>query len=143
MLKCDKSQRRAYKDLPFATFCGFATDNRVRPTLLRAGYLSIPNETNRVWIRRYFELRQPYMHVHSVPDGEEIMAINLSQCRIDHQPQVAKLLERPNIFAVYAPLNTYLFATRGEREMIEWVLTIDQSHFFSSSRSSRSNTPEA
>jgi kinesin family protein 1 len=71
------------------------------------------------------------MHVHSVPDGEEIMAINLSQCRIDHQPQVAKLLRRPNVFAVYAPSNTYLFAARSERELIEWVLTIDQQHFCS------------
>ncbi|KAF8540911.1 kinesin family protein [Trichophaea hybrida] len=108
-------------------------------SLLKSGYLLTPNESNKVWTKRYFELRRPYMHVHSVPDGEEIMAINLSQCRIDHQPQVAKLLRRPHIFAVYAPLNTYLFATRNEREMIEWVLTIDQSHFFSSSRS---NTPE-
>ncbi|KAA8909014.1 hypothetical protein FN846DRAFT_776790 [Sphaerosporella brunnea] len=108
-------------------------------SLLKSGYLLTPDETNKVWTKRYFELRRPYMHVHSVPDGEEIMAINLSQCRIDHQPQVAKLLRRPHIFAIYAPLNTYLFAARGEREMIEWIMKVDQFHFFSSSRS---NTPE-
>lgn len=89
----------------------------------------MPDETNKVWIKRYFELRRPYMHVYSVPDGEQVMAINLSQCRIDHQPQVAKLLRRPYVFAVYAPLNTYLFAARSEREMIEWILKVDQFYF--------------
>jgi kinesin family protein 1 len=79
------------------------------------------------------------MHVQSVPDGEEIMAINLSQCRIDHQPHVAKLLRRANIFAIYAPFNTYLFAARSERERVEWIMTVDQFHFLTSSRS---NTPE-
>ncbi|KAI5796634.1 putative kinesin [Geopyxis carbonaria] len=108
-------------------------------SILKKGYLETPDENNTNWTRRYFELRRPYMHVHSVPDGEEIMAINLSQCRIDHDPQVAKLLRRSNIFAVYAPLNTYLFAARSDREMIEWIMKIDQFHFFSSSRSS---TPE-
>ncbi|KAI5819190.1 hypothetical protein BZA77DRAFT_332268 [Pyronema omphalodes] len=98
-------------------------------TLLKSGYLLTPDPSNKHWTKRYFELRRPYIHVHSVPDGEEIMAINLSQCRIDHQPQVAKLLRRPNVFAVYAPSNTYLFAARSERELIEWVLTIDQQHF--------------
>ncbi|KAI5794072.1 hypothetical protein FPQ18DRAFT_366872 [Pyronema domesticum] len=100
-------------------------------SLLKSGYLLTPDSSNKIWIKRYFELRRPYMHVHSVPDGEEIMAINLSQCRIDHQPQVAKLLRRPHVFAVYAPSNTYLFAARLERELIEWVLTIDQQHFCS------------
>ncbi|KAI5857643.1 hypothetical protein BZA05DRAFT_331284 [Tricharina praecox] len=108
-------------------------------SLLKYGYLMTPDETNKVWTKRYFELRRPYMHVHSFPDGEEIMAINLSHCRIDHQPQVARLMRRPHIFAIYAPLNTYLFAARSEREMIEWIMKVDQFHFFSSSRS---NTPE-
>ncbi|KAL7275130.1 hypothetical protein RUND412_001949 [Rhizina undulata] len=108
-------------------------------SIYKSGYLMTPDETNKFWVKRYFELRRPYMHVHTVPDGEEIMAINLSHCRIDHQPQVAKLLRRANVFAVYAPLNTYLFAARSEREMIEWIMKVDQFHFFSSSRS---NTPE-
>ena len=82
------------------------------------------------------------MHVHSVPDGEEIMAINLSQCRIDHQPQVAKLLRRPNVFAVYAPLNTYLFAARSEKEMVEWVVCVDRGFFFEEDGRSSRASPE-
>ncbi|KAI5850349.1 hypothetical protein DFP73DRAFT_571768 [Morchella snyderi] len=108
-------------------------------TMLKSGYLWTLDETNKAWAKRYFELRRPYMHMFRVPDGQEIMAVNLSHCRIDHQPQVAKLLRRPHVFAVYAPLNTYLFAAKDESEMIEWIMKIDQSHFLGSSRS---NTPE-
>ncbi|KAH8149583.1 uncharacterized protein LAJ45_06212 [Morchella importuna] len=107
--------------------------------MLKSGYLWTLDETNKAWTKRYFELRRPYMHMFRVPDGQEIMAVNLSHCRIDHQPQVAKLLRRPHVFAVYAPLNTYLFAAKDERDMIEWIMKIDQSHFLGSSRS---NTPE-
>ncbi|KAF8467730.1 hypothetical protein BDZ91DRAFT_722979 [Kalaharituber pfeilii] len=109
-------------------------------TILKAGYMLMPDESNKYWIKRYFELRRPYMHVYSVPEGEQVMAINLSQCRIDHQPQVAKLLRRANVFAVYAPLNTYLFAARNEREMIEWIMKIDQFYFGAPSRSETPDT---
>lgn len=57
------------------------------------------------------------------------MAINLTNCRIDHEPQVAKLLKRDVLFAVYAPHNTYVFAPKTERERIEWILAIDKTHF--------------
>jgi kinesin family protein 1 len=99
------------------------------PMVLKAGYLLMPNEANTKWVRRYLELRRPYLHVRGVPDGDEVGAVNLSNSRIDHQPQIAKLLLRENVFAVYAPQNTYLFAARSERERIEWILKIDQSYF--------------
>ncbi|CUS12525.1 unnamed protein product [Tuber aestivum] len=110
-------------------------------SVLKSGYLFMPDESNKVWIKRYFELRRPYLHVQSITDGEEITAINLTHCHIDHNPHVRKLLRKQNnnIFAVYTPLNTYLFGAKSEREMIEWILKIDQSHFDTST--SRSNTP--
>ena len=100
----------------------------------------MPDELRQGWVKRYFEFRRPYMHVYSWPDGEQIMAINLSQCRIDHQPQVAKLLTRPHVFAVYGPLNTYLFAARNERDMEEWIMKVDQFYFGTSAE--RSETPD-
>lgn len=57
------------------------------------------------------------------------MAININSCRIDHQPHVAKLLRRANIWAVYGRVNTYLFAARNQTEMVEWIMKIDQSYF--------------
>ncbi|KAI9836963.1 MAG: kinesin-like protein Klp8 [Thelocarpon superellum] len=111
------------------------------PTLLKGGHLLTPSDTGRHWIRRYVELRRPYLHIHSVPPdgGDELTAINLSTSRIDHQPDIAKLLApirtRPNVFAVYAAHNAFLFAARSEREKIEWILALDQSYFSSGSNS--------
>ncbi|RPB02397.1 kinesin-domain-containing protein [Choiromyces venosus 120613-1] len=109
-------------------------------SVLKSGYLFMPDESNKAWIKRYFELRRPYLHVHSISDGEEMTAINLTHCRIERSPNVRKLLRKQNnMFAVYTPLNAYLFGAKSERDMIEWILKIDQSHF--DLNTSRSNTP--
>jgi len=57
------------------------------------------------------------------------MAINLTSCRIDHQPQVAKLLQRDVLFAIYAPHNTYILAPKNEKEKNDWILAFDRTHF--------------
>ncbi|KAF2132894.1 kinesin family protein-like protein [Dothidotthia symphoricarpi CBS 119687] len=61
------------------------------PNLLKSSYLLMPDPTNSRWIRRFVELRKPYLHVYST-DGDEINAINLTNARIDHSPQIARLL---------------------------------------------------
>jgi kinesin family protein 1 len=114
------------------------------PNLMKASYLLTPDPTNTRWIRRYVELRKPYLHVYSA-DGDEINAINVSTARIDHSPQIAKLLgggqqnngqgnagvHKDVVFAVFARSNTYIFRARSEREKIEWILRLDQSYFSS------------
>ncbi|KAI9720766.1 MAG: kinesin-like protein Klp8 [Chrysothrix sp. TS-e1954] len=102
--------------------------------LLKSGYLLTPDPSQSKWVRRYLELRRPYLHIHSVPDGDELNAINLQDSRVDHQPQVAKLLHRNsatnsqlNVFAIYARQNAFLFATRSDREKLEWVMRLDES----------------
>lgn len=115
------------------------------PNLMKSSYLLTPDPTNTRWIRRFVELRKPYMHVYSV-DGDEINAINISTARVDHSPQIARLLNGSNgnisnndtIFAVFARSNTYIFRARSEREKIEWILRLDQS-YFSSEGSEESN----
>ncbi|KAF2662733.1 kinesin family protein [Lophiostoma macrostomum CBS 122681] len=113
------------------------------PSLMKGGYLLTPDPSNSKWIRRYVELRKPYLHIHSVPEGDELNAINLSNSRVDHSPQIARLLTNgaaqvgsgrlaDTVFAVFARSNTYLFRARSEREKIEWILRIDQSYFNSS-----------
>ena len=113
------------------------------PSLLKGGYLLTPSADSTRWVRRYVELRRPYLHIYSVPEGDELNAINLRNARIDHQPQLVKLLQRPNanIFAVYATRNTFLFASRSERDKVEWILKIDQS-YFGSPGGSGGRTPE-
>ncbi|KAI9722690.1 MAG: hypothetical protein M1812_001621 [Candelaria pacifica] len=105
------------------------------PSVLRSGYLLAPDESNTRWVKRYVELRRPYLHLYAVPETDEVNAINLQNSRIDHEPQVARLLQRPNVFAVYAVQNTYLFAARNERDKVEWILKIDQSYISSGSNS--------
>jgi kinesin family protein 1 len=113
------------------------------PTILKGGYLLVPSLDSTRWIRRFVELRQPYLHLHSVPDGEEVGIVNLRNSRIDHQPQIAKLLRQDNkgrerketVFAIYGTDNTWLFAARNEQEKVEWIFKIDQAYFGNGSRS--------
>jgi kinesin family protein 1 len=133
-------------------------------TSLKSGFLLMPSETldpshsaGMQWKRRFVDLRPPYLHIHSVPDGEGINAINLSHARIDHDPDFKRLLgsgvsissgdsggeqrgghRRANsaelhglahVFAVYGEQNTFLFAARSESQKLEWILKIDQSYF--------------
>lgn len=120
------------------------------PNLMKASYLLTPDTTNTRWVRRYVELRKPYLHIYST-DGDEINAINISTARVDHSPQIARLLggghgqqsngmsgyaaatpgQKDTVFAVFARSNTYIFRARSEREKIEWILRLDQSYFSS------------
>ncbi|TVY91477.1 Kinesin-like protein [Lachnellula willkommii] len=112
------------------------------PEILKGGYLLTPSADSSRWVRRFIELRKPYLHIHSVPDGEEVCIVALRNSRVDHQPQIAKLLKRADagrgragerdeekVFAVYGTDNTWLFKARSEREKVEWIFKIDQSYF--------------
>jgi len=113
------------------------------PTISKGGYLLIPSLDSTKWIRRFVELRRPYLHIHSVPDGEEVSIVSLHNSRIDHQPQIAKLLRKDGkgrerketVFAIYGTDNTWLFAARSEQEKTEWIFEIDQAYFGSGSGS--------
>ncbi|KAJ6134648.1 hypothetical protein N7523_000970 [Penicillium sp. IBT 18751x] len=125
------------------------------PSVLKTGYVLTPDDTNSIWVRRFVELRRPYLHIYN-PEGDEINAINLRNARVDHAPDFARLLDgsgagndrsisargRPNIFAVYGTQNTYLFATRTEAQKVEWILKIDESYFSSASASAAASGDE-
>jgi PH domain. len=125
------------------------------PSALKTGYVLTPDDTNSIWVRRFVELRRPYLHIYN-PEGDEINAINLRNSRVDHAPDFARLLDgsgagndrsisargRPNIFAVYGTQNTYLFATRTEAQKVEWILKIDESYFSSASASAVASSDE-
>ncbi|KAL4736816.1 hypothetical protein BDV11DRAFT_210951 [Aspergillus similis] len=109
------------------------------PSTSKTGYLLMPDDTYTHWARRFVELRLPYLHIYSVPEGDEINAINLRNARVDHAPDFARLLDgpgadgspqgRPNVFAVYGPQNTFLFEARTEAQKVEWILKIDDTYF--------------
>jgi len=62
------------------------------PTVLKGGYLLVPSSDATRWIKRFVELRRPYMHVHNVTDGEEVAIVSLRNCRVDSQPGILGLL---------------------------------------------------
>jgi kinesin family protein 1 len=112
------------------------------PSLLKGGYLLTPDATQSRWLRRYVELRRPYLHVYSVPEGDELNAINLTHSRIDHDPQLAMLLQRDQasnagstVWAVFGTQNSWIFKARSERDKVEWILKVDESYFTSGSNS--------
>ena len=104
------------------------------PALLKGGWLLHPDPAGKRWIRRYVELRRPYLHLYS-SEGDEVSAINLTNSRIDSQPQVAKLLQRNNVrlevWAVYATNKAWLFACRNDKERADWIWAVDRSLFVS------------
>lgn len=62
------------------------------PTVLKGGYLLVPNSESTKWIKRFVELRRPYLHVHNVSDGEEVAIVSLRNARVDSQPGILGLL---------------------------------------------------
>lgn len=106
------------------------------PVLLKSSFLLTPNPTSHAWTRHFAELRPPYLHLYSVPSGNETTTINLRNARIDVDPPVQRLLNegegtrggqgRKNVWAVYARGGSWLFAARSEEEKGRWVLAIDE-----------------
>ncbi|CAK4032449.1 Kinesin unc-104 [Lecanosticta acicola] len=111
--------------------------NPKSPTLLKAGWLLCPDAAGTHWIRTYVELRRPYLHLYS-KEGDEVNAINLTNSRIDAEPKVANLLQRPNVrmevWAVYSS-KAWLFACRNDKERGEWIWAVDRSYVSSGGRS--------
>ena len=65
------------------------------PKVLKGGYLMIPNSDSTRWVKRFVELRRPYLHLHSATDGDEVGLISLRNSRVDSQPGVLGLLQGP------------------------------------------------
>lgn len=99
------------------------------PTVVKSSYILSPSLTSLRWQRHFAELRPPYLHIYAVPSGDETAIINLCNARIDQDPPVQLLLQSDrvakNVFAVYAPMRSWLFAARSEMQKVEWILAID------------------
>lgn len=66
------------------------------PKVLKGGYLLVPNNDSTRWVKRFVELRRPYLHIHSATDGDEVALVSLRNSRIDSQPGVLGLLHGPD-----------------------------------------------
>ncbi|KAI1081331.1 kinesin heavy chain [Whalleya microplaca] len=61
------------------------------PNVLKGGYLLVPNNDYSKWVKRFVELRRPYLHIHNVTDGDEIAIVSLRNSRVDSQPEILAL----------------------------------------------------
>ena len=66
------------------------------PKVLKGGYLLVPNDQSTRWVKRFVELRRPYLHIHSASDGDELGLVSLRNSRVDSQPGVLGLLHGPD-----------------------------------------------
>ncbi|KAJ6443297.1 kinesin [Purpureocillium lavendulum] len=65
------------------------------PKVLKGGYLLVPNSDSTRWVKRFVELRRPYLHIHSATDGDEVALVSLRNSRVDSQPGVLGMLHGP------------------------------------------------
>ncbi|SPN97362.1 probable kinesin [Cephalotrichum gorgonifer] len=64
------------------------------PKMLKSGYLLVPNSDSTRWVKRFVELRKPYLHIYSATvDGEEVAIVSLRNSRVDSQPGILALLQ--------------------------------------------------
>lgn len=63
------------------------------PKMLKSGYLLVPNSDSTRWVKRFVELRKPYLHIYSATDGEEASVVSLRNSRVDSQPGILALLQ--------------------------------------------------
>ncbi|KAK9480713.1 hypothetical protein V1514DRAFT_275597 [Lipomyces japonicus] len=95
--------------------------------VIKEGHAWMPDNAMYKWERRYLELRRPYLHVYGADEMEEKYAINVTQCRIGYQPELAPgLLNKANVFAVYTEFGTHLIAVRSHVELSNWVMKLGQ-----------------
>lgn len=63
------------------------------PKMLKSGYLLVPNSDSTRWVKRFVELRRPYLHIYSATDGEESSIVSLRNSRVDSEPGILALLQ--------------------------------------------------
>ncbi|KAI1380726.1 kinesin heavy chain [Hypoxylon crocopeplum] len=61
------------------------------PKVLKGGYLMVPNNDYSKWVKRFVELRRPYLHIHNVTNGDEVAIVSLRNSRVDSQPEILAL----------------------------------------------------
>ncbi|PPJ49530.1 hypothetical protein CBER1_01924 [Cercospora berteroae] len=113
------------------------------PKVLKSGWLLCPDNSGRRWEKTFVELRRPFLHLYDGKAGDEVNAVNLTNSRIDAEPEIAALLQRPNVrmevWAVYTTNRAYLFACRNDKERGEWIWALDRSYV---ANGSGGRTPE-
>ncbi|CAK7275250.1 hypothetical protein SEPCBS57363_006585 [Sporothrix epigloea] len=63
------------------------------PKVLKGGFLLVPSNDATRWVKRFVELRRPYLHVYNVTGGDEVGIVSLRNARVESEPGILGLLE--------------------------------------------------
>lgn len=66
-------------------------------------------------MKRFVELRRPYLHIHSASDGDEVALVSLRNSRVDSQPGILGLLHGPDDYDTSPGQNGGADFTPGHR----------------------------
>ncbi|SPO31377.1 probable Kinesin-3 motor protein [Ustilago trichophora] len=96
----------------------------------RRGYLSLPPASSpsleENWTRRWFTLRRPLLYVYeSSAELDELMVINVSSVRVEHDENLTRMLGKENVFGMYTSNNSYFLQAESEKEMTGWLESLD------------------
>ncbi|KAI9206373.1 uncharacterized protein BJ171DRAFT_422071, partial [Polychytrium aggregatum] len=95
----------------------------------KRGWLACPEDRGESWVKRWFVIRRPYMHVFANNnEAEQISTICLENVTITDSPDLWSILQRPNVFAVSTKFHNILLQAQTIEEMAEWINTIDPLH---------------
>ncbi|KAI1467989.1 kinesin heavy chain [Daldinia caldariorum] len=61
------------------------------PKVSKGGYLLVPNNDYSKWVKRFVEIRKPYLHIHNASNGDEMAIVSLRNSRVDSQPEILSL----------------------------------------------------
>ncbi|KAI2640313.1 kinesin heavy chain [Xylaria nigripes] len=87
------------------------------PSVLKGGYLLVPNSDSTKWMKRFVELRRPYLHIHNANNGDEIAIVSLRNVRVDSQPEIMAMFNGHNdgLDEIYARTNNNTGSQPGHR----------------------------
>ncbi|KDQ12681.1 hypothetical protein BOTBODRAFT_407289 [Botryobasidium botryosum FD-172 SS1] len=96
-------------------------------TSTKTGHLMFLSDArDNVWIRRWFVLRRPHLHMYAHSNElEETGVISLAGVKVEQSEEMEVLLDRPFTFTLFTSLNSYVLAAPSAKERQNWILKLD------------------
>ncbi|KAI9325420.1 hypothetical protein DFJ73DRAFT_965856 [Zopfochytrium polystomum] len=102
--------------------------SRVGPMSMK-GWLYTPDDQGS-WVRRYFLLRRPCLHVFAkATDVDEIAVFSLKDSLVEYGPALGTIgQQHPFAFALLTKYSSLLLLAASKEEMDKWVTALDPLH---------------
>ena len=85
------------------------------------------------WVKRYFILRRPCLHMYTSPnDKEDVAVFSLVNVTIQFGSELGNAFQsqqRSHVFAILSKYSTILLQASSQSEMDEWISVLDPLQF--------------